>query len=486
MYRPFFVVLFVSFVVGSGNIYSQQGSYPKSIIFDGQELSVSLRHVRSVCKNVLRAKSITKSPLTLEQVKELAEIYGLMEPPKINAHLKFSGGDISYWFEQKLSGKRINNEFAARKTAIIAATEHNVPIKDQGTLSWVANKLKSSIQEETDRILSRAESDKKIRDKYAKFGAKAVEDEIKHIREVTRVGANSIGRDGEFMVSTDLIQLRQISDEVKARIEGRKKAIKNIIGAAARDIENERRTRITLNENGRFSHTVERLDDAIYENNISMRSLSVAINMIVELSKGLYEEAQTEVDRDRKYDLSVEYTAFVYELSSIVIEILENFESNGVTELNQLFSEQKNAHDRIRGRIKNFESRDKKLLSKGVITKEELQQNKKRFSDYIAALDVVMTEWGNIMSLLEEQNNWVTSLKGKTERLRKQRDDAGLQLEILSVLRNTMGVLEYLQGVEAVIDIAELPLLEIDAELAYQLLGLESLTIEGQERRRLR
>ena len=76
-----------------------------------------------------------------DEVKKLAEDFGLLKETRTNPHLSFLGGDIAFWHEQELSEDRLKLEFAARKIVLEAADKQGVVIDDQGKLSWAAQRI---------------------------------------------------------------------------------------------------------------------------------------------------------------------------------------------------------------------------------------------------------------------------------------------------------------------------------------------------------
>jgi len=75
------------------------------------------------------------------QIKELAKMFNLLDSRKINQHLRYNDGDISFWCEQGLSLDELIMQFGARKVVLDAADRGGTIIDDQGTLSLVATRV---------------------------------------------------------------------------------------------------------------------------------------------------------------------------------------------------------------------------------------------------------------------------------------------------------------------------------------------------------
>ena len=76
--------------------------------------------------------------LTRTEVRRLAEFYGLTQRRKVNPHLRFLEGDISYWFEQRLSEDELKLEFESRRIILDRAEKSGEVISTQGDLSYLA------------------------------------------------------------------------------------------------------------------------------------------------------------------------------------------------------------------------------------------------------------------------------------------------------------------------------------------------------------
>lgn len=85
--------------------------------------------------------TVASEDLGKAQIKELAKMFNLLERRKVNQHLRYYDGDISYWYEQGLSLSELILQFWARKVVLDAADRDGTKISDQGTLSWAATRV---------------------------------------------------------------------------------------------------------------------------------------------------------------------------------------------------------------------------------------------------------------------------------------------------------------------------------------------------------
>ena len=80
---------------------------------------------------------------TKEEVRGIARFYGLFNHWKVNPHLRFKEGDISYWSEQGLTEKELMTEFETRQTVLLRAERSGEKIPSQGDLSYKAEQLQA-------------------------------------------------------------------------------------------------------------------------------------------------------------------------------------------------------------------------------------------------------------------------------------------------------------------------------------------------------
>lgn len=312
--------------------------------------------------------------------------------------------------------------------------------------------------------------------KLEKIGENAVKKQVSMMRNDIKNGSTMIGEDGRYRVSTDIIIIKDIDEEVKRRIEGRKIAIKEIIYQTARDIESNQNTNIAFENNilsKKEQEEVKTFYNAINENNISLSSLALSIKMVVGVSKDLYNAAFTETDPKRKSNLYIEYTAFAYELSNIVVSLLENFEQQGIDELNSLYTKQKQEVDAIKGRINNKTSDYERRYKSGQLTKTDYYEKVNTHSDLLIVLDKSLEQWTILFETIDKQKDWASNIQTKVQDFRDLRDEAGLQLDVLAVIKTTLTVLENFKNIEEITEIAKVPLLPINIELVNDLFRTE-------------
>ena len=87
------------------------------------------------------------SNLTKSEVRDLVKFYGLFTEWKINPHLRFLEGDVSFWFEQGLSELALKKQFEARRIILNRAEKSGVKYSTQGDLSHAAEQILSTLSD---------------------------------------------------------------------------------------------------------------------------------------------------------------------------------------------------------------------------------------------------------------------------------------------------------------------------------------------------
>lgn len=76
--------------------------------------------------------------LSRDDVRRLADAYGLFRTTHRNPHLRFLYGDVSFFYEQHLTARQLAAQFAARRIVLDAADATGRQISTTGDLSAVA------------------------------------------------------------------------------------------------------------------------------------------------------------------------------------------------------------------------------------------------------------------------------------------------------------------------------------------------------------
>ena len=84
-----------------------------------------------------------KKDLSRDEVRQMVKFYGLFRRWATNPHLSYQEGDVSYWYEQKLTEQDLQREFRARQKVLEKAEESGKKIETQGDLSALAQRVEA-------------------------------------------------------------------------------------------------------------------------------------------------------------------------------------------------------------------------------------------------------------------------------------------------------------------------------------------------------
>ncbi|GAB6147438.1 hypothetical protein JCM12294_48870 [Desulfocicer niacini] len=314
----------------------------------------------------------------------------------------------------------------------------------------------------------------KLTQELEEVGQQSLKKELNKIRSESKKATKS-----QFKVSADILKLSNIEDVVSKKIAAYRNAIKDKIWKTAEAIENSSSVNIIWdNDNIELdveeNKSVKKLNDAIKKNNISLKSFATAIRAFTSISDQMYTEAMSAKQKDRKFHLYVEYTAFVYELSSVTLEILNEFKIEGIEELHKLHNKRETTVKGIKDKIDEQITAQKKRLEKKVITEAEFQNDLAKYNSWKEALDYSLGRWQQIFDTISKQKDWAKNISKQANVFEKLRDDAGIQLSVLKeikVVDETFRVFQYLG--EIVQLASNIPLLKLDRDVAEQLLGID-------------
>jgi hypothetical protein len=102
--------------------------------------------ITKVSKESYRYPPIHNSnKLTKSEVHNLVKFYGLFTVWKVNPHLRFLEGDVSYWYEQGLSEMALKRQLETRRIILERAETSGKKYPTQGDLSYAAEQNISTL-----------------------------------------------------------------------------------------------------------------------------------------------------------------------------------------------------------------------------------------------------------------------------------------------------------------------------------------------------
>lgn len=307
----------------------------------------------------------------------------------------------------------------------------------------------------------------------------AVEQGIKKLHDQVNATSSPDERNIQgFVTSSEVVTFKQIPKAVDAEIKDIRKKIKTIILMAATDIEQSGSSGSVTFRKGELDYLpkdakakYQRLMDAKKLNNISVRSVNLAIKMLSQLNQKLIDAAKQEKQIDRRNKLFITQAAYVYEMADIVLDILDRIGLEGKKDIQALHQEYKN---KVTKRGQNINKELEKISQaeeKRGITKTYAESLRESYKHMQRANEIGLTAWKDVMDKVQQQDSWLNKMKQMRETIALKRNAAKLQLETLrdmGVLRNTVNIIDNME--ELVTTVGSMELLILDESTVRQLI----------------
>lgn len=284
-----------------------------------------------------------------------------------------------------------------------------------------------------------------------------------------------------FVLSTEVSTFRDIPANIDQDIQHLRESIRALIFRVATDIELTGSSgKASISEGGVISYEdlpadavkeIERLMDAKAKNNVSVRSVHLAIKMLTNLNKQLMTEAEKAINVQQKRKLYIMQSAFVYEMSDIVAEFLNNVSLEGKEELEKISNEHQ---QRINERVQEIDTligKVKQAQSQGAISAESAGRQENSYNLMKGANQQTLQAWQEFTQKISQQDNALQNIKSKHVAIELIRDNAKMQLDTLRDIA-VVGEFHSLIGNidELMATIEGLELLELEPETVRTLL----------------
>lgn len=297
---------------------------------------------------------------------------------------------------------------------------------------------------------------------------------------------NNTGSDDErnidgFVLSTEVRTFEDVSEGIDREIQLIRNNIRSLIFQVATDIERTGSSpgvgydsQTGVRYEGLPAEAVakyENILNAKEANNVSVRSVQVAIQLLASINRDLMTDARQTDDVQSKRRLYITQAAYIYEMADIVLSVLDDLQLEGKPTLDRLHGENQ---QRINRRLVDIEAelaRVESELSAGRLSDRDAENLRKSYGLIIAANRTSLAAWDDLMSQVERQEDWLATMKHHAVSIELKRNAARHQLNTLRdiVLVGEIAPLITMDDLVATIQTVEL--LELDEEAVYGLLG---------------
>ncbi|MFA8451829.1 MAG: hypothetical protein ACEPOW_14130 [Bacteroidales bacterium] len=322
-------------------------------------------------------------------------------------------------------------------------------------------------------------------DKVYDESKEIVKEKIGKLVDYSRVKANEKGLNPDAVTAGVLLRVRDISPKVKEDILIKRSNIKKSIFLTAKFLETQRNDLIDLDHDiiglNQYSRKkLEKYNNAVTLNNVSLTKLKIAIRHFVNVSKDVYKQAVIEKDTRKKRELYLDYNAFVYELSTILIDVLSNFAPEGIVEIRQMYQQHKITVDEVMDDLERSKKEAQKFIKPGGEKNKYYEAEIKKIEAEINSKDAFFAVWGKILNTIENQEDWLEKMQDELAHFKWLRDRAASQLKYIAINIEVGHLAELINNADELTKIAnEVKILPFDSETLRIIADDQSFTLRA-------
>lgn len=291
-----------------------------------------------------------------------------------------------------------------------------------------------------------------------------------------------------FVLSTEIASFRDINPSIDFDIKSTKKEVSELIRLVATDIELNQKQYdgiLTLEKNGEVVYTQtenlpaqldkkrEKLLEANMKNGVTVKSAVIALKMLSTINNGIIEKAKETNNRSAKQKLYMKQAIYVYEMSDIVLNLLDRLTLDGSKTINELFADAKQREANRKTEVENSIKDAKKLNEEGMMSQEKLNKEVESLKLIEKASDMSIHAWDDVLKLMENEKLFLENLKKKKALVAYKQNKAKLQINTLRDIQSVSALKSMIGSIDELVDnIDQLDLLVLDEKTVSQLLGV--------------
>lgn len=290
-----------------------------------------------------------------------------------------------------------------------------------------------------------------------------------------------------FVLSTQIKTFSDIPQNTDKEIERMKEEVQLLIRQVALDIQMSKENKsgaLSLDDKGNLHYVPNpNLDDDINQmrqtiregtmkNLVSIRSASLALQLLVDVNNEIIIQAKNARGRKEKQALYMKQAIYVYEISDIVLDLLNKLTLDGKNSIHALYKE---AENRTNENLKNVAKQKKEaesLKNIGELTSVEFEQEINALTHIEKANKESMNIWQGILENVGSHEEYLEKLKSKKGIIAYKQGRAKLQIETLRDLRGAAEIKGSIGAIDNLVGAVEqLDLLVLDDNAVRVLLG---------------
>lgn len=271
---------------------------------------------------------------------------------------------------------------------------------------------------------------------------------------------------GGWDINTEDWKIIPVNEEIRDEIAKIQTGIKDLFIATALSIEEEENIEIQVDNSGiGLSKKEAEKRSKMFESNkditTTIRSQAMAIKVLCRINEDLIAVAKQEENPKKKSKNYLTQAVFVYELSSIIIGMIDNLSTTSIEDLRNIYKDQMEE-------ISKMETEAKKMV--------ERNKNDQQAKDWLGALDVLREKWNIFLSSLGKQEDWIKKLKESKEKFEEITKKAVYQIRMLEMKSFVEKLTDEIEGIVSVLKIENIEILplgrdDINALFSVQPMG---------------
>jgi hypothetical protein len=321
---------------------------------------------------------------------------------------------------------------------------------------------------------------------------KIVKEQLERIEQLcdSNGSAGSEALQKGYILSTDILGLDTASDAVKQAIRNHERNSSELIALIALDTEIHDHFRtafrmdktrkavyiplknLTLEQNAKR----EALMRAILQNNVSVKTVYLAVGLLGEINKELADEAQHASMRSEKLEKLRIHARRTYELAGIVLLLFDHLSLEARDVVYRMYDEAQKRVSKQSSEIDILAKQAASLRDKGLISSEKYAQESQAFERVKAQIvdtsQASMLAWKQLMQQTRKQEDYFKIFSKKKELVAYIRNRAKVQIDTLRNLKRMAEPKDMIGAIEHLIDpLGAISLIALDEEDVFDLLG---------------
>ncbi len=254
--------------------------------------------------------------------------------------------------------------------------------------------------------------------------------------------------------SQKLIPASEMAREKIAEIQTN---IKNLFIVTAQEIEQGNSVTVTVDRRGiglpvSAKKRRKKYLESRTRSNISIKSQAMAIKVLYGINNNLIESAEREENMDKKLDWYLTQALFAHELSSVVIQMIDNLSTSDIADLRKVYDEEMSDLSKMEAIAKKKSEGNNDLVKKQAV-------------GWLRSIEAIRGKWGQVLEGIGKQEDWVKNLKAKKKEFEGFAETAAFQAVLLTKGIIVEDVGNQMEAVRDVLAFDTPPILYLDMDL---------------------